>query len=109
MADLSQKKCEPCHGGIPSLTQLEISRHLKEVSGWQQQDGPKIKKTFQFKDFGALMRFVNQMAELAEAEAHHPDFFVSYNKLEVSIFTHKINGLSVNDFILAAKIDKIKT
>jgi len=88
------------------MPQDEIDKQLKEISGWEQRDN-KIYKKLTFKDFVMLMKFVNQMADLAEAEGHHPDFSVSWNKLDLTIFTHKINGLSINDFILAAKIDEL--
>lgn len=104
--DLAKLKCEPCSGSVPPLKPDEIAKHLKNISNWQIKDN-KLHKQYTFKDFVTLMAFVNRMAELAEAEGHHPDFSVSWNKLGVTIFTHKINGLSVNDFILAAKIDRL--
>lgn len=105
---LIQKRCVPCEGGVPKLKQEEIKNFLKQVSGWQEQQ-EKIFKTFQFKNFLEAMKFVNQMADLAEAEAHHPDFSVHYNKVDVMIWTHAIGGLSENDFILAAKIDGLES
>ncbi len=102
---LSQKRCVPCEGGVPKLTSEEIQKFLKQVSGWQEQQ-ERIFKTFQFKNFLEAMKFVNQMADLAEAEGHHPDFSVHYSKVDVMIWTHAIGGLSENDFILAAKIDQ---
>lgn len=104
--DLVQKKCVPCEGGVPKLKPEEIQKFLQEISGWKL-DGEKIKKNFQFKNFLKAMEFVNQMAEVAEQEGHHPDFTVHYNQVEVMIWTHAIGGLSENDFILAAKIDSI--
>ncbi len=104
--DLVQKKCVPCEGGVPKLKPEEIQKFLQEISGWKL-DGEKIKKNFQFKNFLKAMEFVNQMAEVAEQEGHHPDFTVHYNQVEVIIWTHAIGGLSENDFILAAKIDSI--
>ena len=104
--DLVQKKCVPCEGGVPKLKPEEIEKFLQEISGWSLE-GEKIKKTFQFKNFLKAMKFVNQMAEIAEQEGHHPDFTVHYNQVEVTIWTHAIGGLSENDFILAAKIDQL--
>jgi len=104
--NLQNQKCEPCSIGTPKMEQTEIDKNLKEVPGWQQVEN-KIQKNYTFKDFVHLMEFTNKMADVAEQEGHHPDFHVSYNKLNVMIYTHKIDGLSINDFILAAKIDKL--
>lgn len=107
MEDLTQKRCVPCEGGVPRLTAEQIAPLMRQISGWQLQDERKLAKRFQFDDFVAAMRFVNAMADLAEAEAHHPDFSVHYSVVDVVIWTHAIGGLSENDFILAAKIDRI--
>src|SRR5262245_22554322 len=104
--ELKKKKCVPCEGGIPRLNPEEVNGYLQQISGWETQDN-KIHKTFKFKNFVEAMAFVNRMAEIAEAEGHHPDFTVHYNKVDVTIWTHAIDGLSENDFILAAKIDEI--
>ena len=103
---LHQKKCLPCEGGVPKLEAKLVQELLKQVPGWQVQDD-KLTRQFQFQDFKAAMRFVNQMAEIAEHEGHHPDFWVSYNRVKVELWTHAIAGLSENDFILAAKIGRI--
>jgi len=104
--ELARKRCVPCEGGTPKLTSNEVQVLLKEVSGWEAQD-EKLKKRFKFKNFVEAMTFVNRMAEVAEAEGHHPDFSVHYNQVDVTNWTHAIGGLSENDFILAAKIDEI--
>ncbi len=104
--DLTQKKCVPCEAGTPPLDELKVNELLKEVSGWALKDGHLFKK-FKFKNFIETMKFVNSVADIAEKEGHHPDFCVHYSKVEFEIWTHAINGLSENDFILAAKIDKI--
>lgn len=104
--DLTTKKCQPCEGNTPKLKREEVTKLLKELEGWKLQSG-KITKTFSFKNFMHAIGFVNEMAVLAEDEGHHPDFSVHYNKVDVSIWTHAINGLSENDFILAAKIDQL--
>ena len=103
---LYQKKCIPCEAGTPSLKEDEINEMLKQVSGWNLKGGHLYKK-FKFRNFVEAMKFVNSVAEVAESEGHHPDFCVHYNKVEFEIWTHAISGLSENDFILAAKIDKI--
>ena len=104
--DLSQKKCKPCEGGIPKLSHAEADELLAALQGWTRQ-GDKLHKTFKFKTFKNAIAFVNQMADVAESEGHHPNFTVNFREVEVGIWTHAINGLSENDFILAAKIDRI--
>lgn len=104
--DMANKKCVPCEGGVPPLTQEQINSNLNSLDGWQQ-DGNKIKKLFKFKNFKGALAFVNQVGNIAEAEKHHPDIYLTYGKAEIVIWTHAINGLSENDFILAAKIDTI--
>ena len=105
--DLTSKRCVPCEGGVPKLTASEIETFSQQVSGWVARD-EKLHKTFTFKDFLAAMAFVNGMAEVAEAEGHHPDFTLyQWNRVDVVIWTHAIGGLSENDFILAAKIDEL--
>ncbi len=105
--DLASKKCVPCEGGVKPFTPGEIQNYLKFVPGWQLVEGKKIQKELKFRDFVELMNFVNSMAQLAEGEGHHPDFFVSYNKLTITVWTHAIQGLFENDFILAKKLDNL--
>jgi 4a-hydroxytetrahydrobiopterin dehydratase len=104
--DLTQKKCVPCEGGMPKLSADQTATLARETPGWTVRD-EKVHRRFEFPDFRAAIRFVNQMAELAEAEGHHPNFSVDYSKVDVTIWTHAIGGLSENDFILAAKIDRL--
>ena len=104
---LTKKKCVPCEAGTPPLEDEKINELLKQVSGWSLKEGHLFKK-FKFKNFAEAMRFLNSVAQIAEQEGHHPDFCVHYNKVETEIWTHAINGLSENDFILAAKIDEVK-
>ena len=105
---LTERKCVPCEGGVPKLTPEQTAEYLGRVEGWEASDD-KIHKTWTFPDFYGAMTFVNLMAELAEDEGHHPDFCVHYNRVDVTIWTHAIDGLSENDFILAAKIDELET
>ena len=109
MSDLTKKKCVPCEGGIPPLQGAELTPWLKQISSaWELIEGEKkVRREFTFKDFKATMTFVNKVAELAETEGHHPDIHIFYNKLTLELWTHKINGLFDNDFILAAKIDDL--
>lgn len=105
--ELAKKKCIPCEGNTPKLKKDEIMNLLKEIKGWKLQNGNKITKNFSFKNFMHAIGFIHEMALLAEDEGHHPDFSVHYNKVDISISTHAIKGLSENDFILAAKIDQL--
>lgn len=104
--DLTNRKCVPCEGGVPSLTMDEARKFLKEVHGWALAD-KQIEKNFKFKDFILAMKFVNKIAEVAEAEGHHPDIFIHYNQVKITLWTHAVNGLTENDFIVAAKIDAL--
>ena len=106
--DLTKFKCEPCHGGTPTLTPEEVARHLPSVSQeWEVVDGNKLRREFRWRNFLRSMFFVNAVAYLAEQEGHHPDMTISYNRVTVEQTTHIIGGLSRNDFIMAAKIDKL--
>ena len=105
MANWAAKKCVPCEGGTPPLASEKVQEYLKEVEGWEVQDNKLIKKTFKFKTFRESIDFVNQVANLAEDEGHHPDIHIRYNRVTFELTTHAIKGLSENDFIMASKID----
>ena len=106
MENLAKQKCVPCEGGIPPFDEKMARKFLQEVKGWELVEGTKkIRKKFVFKNFLESMDFVNKMAAIAQIEGHHPDIFISYNRVEITNYTHKINGLHNNDFVLAAKID----
>lgn len=111
--DLTDKKCIPCHvnsttGSIKPMGKKEIEKYLPEVSGWDVDDDySMISKRFSFPDFVHTMSFVNHVADVAEKEGHHPDMHIFYNHVDIDIWTHAINGLHENDFILAAKINNI--
>lgn len=107
MSSLTQKRCVPCEAGVPPLGKQKVERLLGQVSGWSLS-GKWITKEFSFKNFVEAMKFVNRAAELAEGEGHHPDIHIHYNRVRFDIWTHAINGLSENDFILAAKIDALQ-
>lgn len=109
-ADLVSRKCVPCEAGAPPLSEEAVHGYAAQLgaeSGWQIADGSKIVKQFRFKDFRQSMSFLNRVAALAEAEGHHPDFWVSYRRVRMELTTHAIHGLSENDFIMAAKIDQV--
>jgi 4a-hydroxytetrahydrobiopterin dehydratase len=104
---LAAKSCIPCRGDVPPLGGEEITRLLAELPGWQSVGGHHLLKIYTFPDFAKALNFVNGAGAIAEAEGHHPDLFLSWGKVEVKIWTHKINGLTESDFILAAKIEEL--
>jgi 4a-hydroxytetrahydrobiopterin dehydratase len=106
---LRAKKCVPCEGGVPALTLEESQAQLAKLAGWQLvHNNERIRKEWTVKNFMAGMEFFQKVAELAEAEGHHPDLhLVGYRNVAIEIWTHAIGGLSENDFILAAKIDEL--
>ena len=104
---LTEKHCVPCEVGTQPFDVETINGLLPMVPNWKLEDQTRIKRSFKFKDFAESMRFINEVAKLAEAEGHHPDIFVSYNYVRITLMTHNVGGLSENDFIMAAKIDEI--
>ncbi len=108
MPELAKKKCTPCQGDEPPLTAEQIEPLVSQVKGWNVIENHHIKKGFDFPDFKSALDFVNRIGQIAESENHHPDILLKYGKVEVTSWTHKINGLSENDFILAAKIDEAR-
>ena len=108
MDDLTQKHCVPCEGGVDPFTPEEIEKYNSVLATpWDVVDHKKIKQEFKFKNFKEAMKFVNRVAEIAESEGHHPDIYIFYNKVRLELWTHAIGGLSINDFILAAKIEHL--
>jgi 4a-hydroxytetrahydrobiopterin dehydratase len=106
--DLSKKKCIPCEGGIPPLNEKEIAEFKKHISAdWKVSENNIISREFYFVSYRHTIDFVNKVADLAEAEGHHPVLHIYFGRAVAELWTHSINGLSENDFILAAKIDKL--
>lgn len=106
---LRHKKCVPCEGKEDPMPENEVKHYLTVVSGWQTDDYKKIEKDFVFKNFKEAMSFVNKVADIAEEEGHHPDIFLhNWRKVKISLTTHAIKGLSLNDFILASKTDALQ-
>ncbi len=107
--ELTRKKCVPCEGGIPALGPGEVAGLLESLPGWRATaDGKRIRRDWKAKGFVAAIDFFNKVAAVAEEEGHHPDLHLeAYRDVGVEIWTHAIGGLSENDFILAAKIDRI--
>lgn len=105
---LSAKTCTACQGGMSPLSEQESNNYLKELPLWQLTEaGKAILRSFKFKNFVESQKFVNKVGELAEAEGHHPDITFGWGYADIRLQTHKIGGLHENDFILAAKIDKL--
>lgn len=103
---LIKKKCKPCEGGVEPMTNSQIESFIKELSGWVLSDN-RIHKSFQFSDHHSAIAFLNAVAWISHTEDHHPDIKIGYDTCEISYWTHAISGLSENDFICAAKVDKL--
>jgi 4a-hydroxytetrahydrobiopterin dehydratase len=109
-SSLAAKSCTPCRGGVPPLAPDEVSTHHRQTPDWSVQDeARRIERTFKFRNFADAFGFVRQVADLAEAEGHHPDISFGWGYATVSLQTKKIKGLHENDFIIAAKLDHIAT
>lgn len=108
MSALSDQKCEPCQGGIPPMEPEEIEEHLDQVvEDWEVKRDHHITRHFEFDDFEEALAFVNRVGEAAEEEGHHPNIEFTWGEADVTFYTHKIDGLHENDFIMAAKVDEI--
>jgi len=106
-SDLLSKHCVPCEGGTEPLARSAAEAYLTATPGWDLvlDEPSKLTRNLKFKDFVAAMQFLNRVADVAEEEGHHPDFSVSWNRVQLELTTHAIGGLSENDFIMAAKIN----
>ena len=107
MAGLSEKTCVPCRGGVPPLTPAEIAPLEAQLNAWTVANHHHLSKEFTFKNFRTALEFTNAVGAIAEEQGHHPDIYLAWGKVRVEIWTHKIDGLTESDFILAAKIDRI--
>jgi 4a-hydroxytetrahydrobiopterin dehydratase len=105
MAGLAERECVPCRGGVPPLTAAQIAPLLAQLDGWRVVDNHHLEKRYQLQDFAQALRLVNRIGAIAEEQGHHPDLVLAWGKVEVQLWTHKINGLTESDFILAAKCD----
>ena len=103
---LADRKCVPCKGGVPPLKGEELDKLAARLTLWTVVDAHHLARTFRFPDFARALEFVNSVGRIAEEQHHHPDIFLTWGKATVEICTHKINGLTESDFILAAKIDR---
>jgi 4a-hydroxytetrahydrobiopterin dehydratase len=111
VSDLLNKKCVPCEGGVLPFDLSEIHKYQKKVDGWSIKEDEKkvyfLEKNFLFKNFINSQNFINKVGDISEKEDHHPDIYFGWGYARIKITTHAIEGLSENDFILAAKIDQI--
>jgi 4a-hydroxytetrahydrobiopterin dehydratase len=107
MSDLAAKTCVPCKGGVPPLAGKELETLAHQVPQWTVVNGHHLTRAFKFPDFVQALAFVNKVGAISEEQGHHPDILLTWGKAEVKMWTHKINGLTESDFILAAKIDRI--
>lgn len=105
-AKLAEKHCVPCRGGVPPLKGAELRGYAAEVAGWKVVDEHHLERSFTFPDFKSALDFVNRVGAIAEREGHHPDLYLTWGRVDVKTWTHKIDGLTESDFILAAKIDQ---
>lgn len=108
-AGLADEKCIPCKGGVPPLAGDDLAALVRELGGgWNVIDGHHLEKEFRFRDFSDALEFTNRVGDIAEREGHHPDIYLAWGKVRVTIWTHKINGLTRSDFVLAAKIEQLQ-
>ena len=106
--DLASMQCVPCRGGVPPLSPEEIEPYLADLGGgWQVAEGHHLVKEYRFKDFREALAFTNRVGELAEDVGHHPDIELSWGRVRLTVFTHKIGGLHEADFVFAAKADRV--
>jgi 4a-hydroxytetrahydrobiopterin dehydratase len=107
---LADRECVPCKGGVPPLAGDALAALVAQLGGgWKVIDGRRIEKLFKFKDFAEALAFTNQLGALAEQVGHHPDILLSWGKVKLTLWTHKIGGLSEADFIFAAKADRLSS
>ena len=107
MSELANRECVPCRGGVPPLKGEDLQKLQSELQNWSVVDEHHLSRAYKFGDFREEIEFVNRVGELAEEQGHHPDICFGWGRVEVTIWTHKIDGLTESDFILAAKIDRL--
>ncbi len=108
MTTLAEKECVPCKGGVPPLKGEELARMTRELGGdWQVIHEHHLEKEYKFKNFREALEFTNRVGELAESQGHHPDIYLAWGQVKLVIWTHKVDGLTESDFVLAAKADKL--
>ncbi len=107
MTELAAKQCVPCRGGVPPLKGAELEALRRQLPTWQVVNEHHLEKSFKFPDFVRALEFTNRVGQLAEEQGHHPDICLAWGRVDIKIWTHKIDGLTESDFILAAKIEKL--
>jgi len=107
MSELASKTCIPCQGGIPPLKGENLKRLAEQLTGWAVVDEHHLTKTYKLDDFVQALDITNRIGALAEEQNHHPDIYLTWGKVRVDIWTHKIDGLTESDFIFAAKCDRL--
>ncbi len=107
MPDLADKECIPCRGGVPPLKGAEIEPLAVQLPHWTVVDEHHLERQYRFKNFREALDFTNRVGELAEREGHHPDIHLAWGKVGIHLWTHKIDGLTESDFVMAAKIERL--
>ncbi len=106
-SELAKRRCGPCREGAPPIRGKELQDMLSQLQGWSAVDERQLTKTYGFPDFARALEFVNRVGKLADEQDHHPDVHLSWGKVRIDLWTHKVGGLSDNDFIFAAKVDEL--
>lgn len=106
---LADKKCIPCRGNVPPLKGKALENLHQQVPQWKVENEHHIRREFRFPDFKQALAFVNRVGEIAEEEGHHPDILLAWGRAEITLWTHKIDGLTESDLIMAAKIDRVSS
>ena len=108
VTELAQKECLPCKGEVPALKGKALKDLEQKLgNGWKVVNEQHLEKEFKFKDFKGALAFTNRVGDLAEGQGHHPDIYLAWGKVRITIWTHKIDGLTESDFVLAAKIEQL--
>jgi 4a-hydroxytetrahydrobiopterin dehydratase len=107
MSELASKTCVPCRGGVPALKGEHLHNYSHQLPQWNVVEEHHITRTFTFPDFKSALEFVNRVGAVAEEQGHHPDLLLTWGKVEVTLWTHKVGGLTESDFIMAAKVDSL--
>ncbi len=110
MSELAKLECVPCRGGVPPIGGKDLADLLEKLGGgWRVTDENHLEKEYTFKDFRDALAFTNRVGELAEAQGHHPDIYLAWGKVRLTVWTHKIGGLTESDFVFAAKADTLQS
>ncbi len=109
MSELATLTCVPCEGGVPALKGKPLEEMHRKLPDWEVVNEHHLHRNFTFPDFAQALAFVDRVGDLAEKQGHHPDIYLSWGKVEITIWTHKVEGLTESDFILAAKIEQLYT